>query len=181
MNYGPTKPVESPDFDQLATPTHLIGYAEKILLDLEKVARIYHGVNARIFTLDEAGTRCSACTDSFTGKVVLSNCATCGGTGFISGYTYQGKFKVLPQFSAKSKTSTQMGDSEGNRRRDLFIVLRGPQLQDQDLIVTEETKRVYKIVDDEPQITAIGGKIILQTVGCAPLTKGAPEYSVVTW
>lgn len=181
MSYGPTKAPDLPDFDQLSTQPHLEGYAEKVLLDLEKVARIYHGVDSRVFTLDQTAARCTVCTDSFTGHVILSNCATCNGTGRISGYTYRGQFKVIAQFSPKSKTSSQMGDSEGNRRRDMFIVLRGPQLQDQDLIVIEKTRRVYKIVDEEPQVTAIGGKIILQTVACAPLSKGAPEYSVVTW
>jgi len=178
--YGPTIPVDLPDHTQFSTPSHLTGYAKKVRADLLSLLRVYNGAAMSVFTLDESDTRCTECTDAFTGQVVLSKCPTCGGTGYTSGYTHIGVHQVFSQLGPKVKTSTQMGDSEG-QRRDTFVLVDVPLLQDQDLLVSRDTKRVYKIVDQEPQIVAIGGIVIMQVVSAAPLSKPAPEYSVVTW
>jgi DnaJ-class molecular chaperone len=178
---GPIPPHDSPDFDLINTPHYLTGYAAKIKADIKRVVDLYNGVAVKVFTLDESGTRCPDCVDTFTGQVMYSNCATCGGTGFVLGYTYICETKAMVQFSPKIKTDTEMGSSEGSGRRDTFILVDVPLLEDQDLVVTVDTRRVYKIVDSEPHIVAVGGEIIYQMASCAPLSKGAPEYGVVSW
>jgi hypothetical protein len=178
--HGPPIPVDLPDHNQFQTPAHLQGYVNKVKADLLRTLRVYNGKHMSVFTLDESETRCPECTDAFTGQVVLSDCATCGGTGYTSGYTHVGVHQIFSQLGPKVKTSTQMGDSEG-QRRDTFILVDVPLLQDQDLLVARDTRRVYKIVDQEPQIVAIGGVVVMQVVSAAPLSKPAPEYSVVTW
>ena len=149
-------------------------------LDLEKLLRIYSGTEVEIFTVNRDGGRCPDCTDTLTGHKVCDTCITCLGTGFIKAYTSLGNFKVLTNISPKVKTSSPVGDSEGMGRRDTFVLVGVPLLQDQDLIVTLDTGRVYKVVDEEPTIAAIGGEIIVQVTPVAPLSKGAPEYVAVT-
>ena len=175
----PTPPFDIQDFASLAQHSYMAGFTKKARADLLRIARIYNGIKVRVFTLDETGTPCPDCIDTFTGQVVNQGCTTCNGTGYLAGYTEHDQTFAIAQLSPKVKTNTAMGDLEGNGRRDSFYLVGGPLLQDQDLIVAVDTGRVYKIVDQEPSISAIGGDVILQLISCAPLSKGAPEYRVL--
>lgn len=176
---GPTPAFDPQDYAALFKQPHLKGYAAKIRQDLLRIARVYNGIKVRVFTLDETGTPCPSCVDAFTGQVVDSACPACNGTGYQAGYTEHEVTYAIAQLSPKHKTSTQMGDSEGQGRRDVFILIDAPLLQDQDFIATVDTSRIYKIVDAEPTLTAIGGDVVMQTITCAPLSKGAPEYKAL--
>lgn len=178
---GPIPAHDSPNFDALSTAYHLTGYAEKMRADIRRIVNLYNGVRIRVFSLDESGQKCPDCVDAFTGQVMYSNCTTCGGTGYVVGYSYVCDTNAMVQFSPKIKTETEMGSAEGNGRRDTFILVDVPLLEDQDLLVTVDTRRVYKIVDREPDIVAVGGEIIYQMAACSPLSKGSPEYKVITW
>ena len=166
------------DHDQFATPNYLQAYARKARGDLYRVARMYNGLEVKLFTIDETGERCPECTDAFTGDIVISNCPTCGGTGYTISYQLAGTSYAVPQLAPKLKTSSEMGDIEV-AQQNTWVLLGAPLLEDQDLVVTVDTRRVYKIVDMEPQLAAIGGEVITQTVICRALSKGAPEYKVL--
>lgn len=168
------------DHDQYTTHSYLSGYAKKARLDLEKTARLYNGMAVKLFSIDESTDRCTHCTDSFTGDIVISNCSHCGGTGYEESYTLEATAFAVPQIAPKLKTSSEMGDIEVAQQT-TFILFDAPLLEDQDLLATVDTKRVYKIVDMEPQIAAIGGEVVAQMVVCRAIAKGAPEYGVITW
>jgi len=179
--YGPIPPHDVPDTSSISTPVHTRGYAKKVRRDLKRMARLYNGMLMRVFSVNESGTKCTDCVDAFTGQIVISDCPVCDGTGFITGYTSLGDHYAVAQLSPKTKTSTEIGDAEGSRRRDTFILVDVPLLEDQDLLVSIDTRRIYKIVDVEPQIVRVGGEVVMQIAECAPISKGAPEYRVVTW
>jgi len=175
---GPRADHDGVDHDQLSTPSYLQAYAAKARNDLYRVATLYNGVAVKIYTLDESSDRCPDCTDSFTGDIVISNCKSCGGTGFISSYHFEGGTFAIPQLSPKFKTSNEMGDMEAPQQH-TWVLIGTKLLEDQDIIVTVATERIYKIVDTEPQLAAIGGEIITQTVTCRAIAKGAPEYQIL--
>ena len=178
--FGPTIPHDAPDHDKFTTPKYLVGYANKVRADLKKLARLYNGIKVRIFTLDESSTPCTNCIDSFTGQVLISDCPVCFGTGKLAKYTSIGDFDVVTQINPKIKSSSELGDSEVSQQNS-FEIIDVPLLEDQDLLVTLDTKRVYKIIDMEPSVVAVGGEIIAQFVSCNAISKGSPEYQVITW
>jgi len=179
-NYGPTVPHDPPNHNVIYTRTHLKGYASKMVYDLKKVATLYNGLKVRIFTIDETSAICTNCTDSFTGQILMGDCPICKGTGHLSSYTAIGDFYVVAQLSPRSKSSSEMGDMEVSQQN-VFELIDVPLLEDQALLAVIDTKRVYKIIDMEPSIVAVGGAVITQMVTCSALPRGSQEYTVITW
>lgn len=180
--YGPGRPDEDPNFDQFTTPSYLTGYAAKIRKDLKKMARMYNGRRIRIFQVHESNTRCPDCTDALTGQVVDSDCATCGGTGYSTGYErVPGDFFTYGKIPPVSTQETRQGNVERAAGQVNFSVIDAPMLEQDDLIVAVDTKDVYKLVRMDPDITAMGGEVITQTANCSLLTRGRPEYRVIDW
>jgi hypothetical protein len=180
---GPARPTTSAtEFTQYTTPRQLVGSARKIRRDLEKWFRLYVGKEAKLFQIDRSGARCSTCTDTITGAVILSRCPECSGTGFTAKYTDSGIFYVMPYFSAEVRSTGELGNSETIQGgRDQVVIVGAPLLKDKDLLAFIETKRVYKVVDARPLIVALGGEVITQMAPLAALTPGATEYRIVDW
>lgn len=177
---GPERPEPQTDFTDFRQPDYLSGYANKIIHDLEKVARVVDGRYTKIFTLGKE-SRCPDCTDSITGARVFTNCSTCDGTGYTQGYISYGFYWVRVDFNPVEKISSAQGNIENRGGRDQLQVIAAPLLEDKDLVVFYNTKEVYKVVDRLAQVGAMNGFVILQTIGCLRLSEGSPEYLVIDW
>jgi len=194
--YGPSRPEKPQDYSDFRTAPYATGPARKILHDLEKLARLYNGKKVKIFRV-LSGERCEVCTDSISGAVVVLNCYECNGTGVTTGYTLYSReepslihghtdtvdefwahIDVIPVFNVTSQLGN--ADTQGGAKTPIMLIGM-PLLQDGDLVVTVNTKDVYKIVNIEPQIIAVQGTVIAQQAQCNLISRGSPEYKVIEW
>ena len=181
-NYGPPRPPKPEDHTDYRTPSYIKGSARKILYDLVRVAKLYDGKPVRIFkTGTSQDERCPVCTDKFTGASLIKNCRTCLGSGFTKQYSNVGDYWVRVDFSPKLNVTSELGNYDRQGHRDAFYVLGAPILKDQDLLITHDTKEVYKVVDVEGQIVAMQGIIISQVVNCLLVSTGSIEYELIDW
>lgn len=166
----------------IRTHSYLTGYANKVALDLEKMFRLYTGVYVRLFNLERTGTRCTVCTDAFTGAVLQTNCETCRGTGFETNYVSLGDFWSWVYIPPYINATDELGntDNEGAKKTS-FVLVKAPLLQDSSLIATIDTKYLYEIIDDQPEITAVNGIVIMQTVPASRITPGSSLYNLIDW
>ncbi len=183
-DYGPSRPEGEADLDytEFNTRTYLTGYAAKMRYDIEKLFRLYSGKQVRIFQLNSSGERCTTCTDSITGAVILTNCPECNGTGYTEQYTSLGDYWALADIGPGVHMATAMGNTENTRTgTDRITLVGAPLLTDRDLLVFVATKTVYKLVDSDPAIVGMGGEVITQVCDAAFLTAGSKEYDVIDW
>ena len=182
LQYGPVRPYEDHDYSNFRTPLYLKGYAKKITLDLMRTAKMYNGRRVRIYSPNKQGERCPICTNLITGERMLSNCKVCRGTGYKDAWSYVGRFWSLVDFGPRYDMSSEYGNVENMQGdKDAITVIGAPELHDQDLIIIEETKDIFKIYNVEPHIVAMQGTIITQICQAAPLAYGQPEYDLITW
>lgn len=173
----------TPDYlyNKFSTKKYLTGHASKILRDLTKAARMYNGRLVHIFKPGEGG-RCTNCTNAITGEIVMTNCPVCFGTGKAGSWINVGEFWSYVDFGPTYNVTSELGNAENpSGIKDQFIILGAPILQDQYLVITHETRKVYKIYDVEPHIVAMQGTVIAQMAQCSPLAAGSQEYRLITW
>jgi len=181
VKYGPERPHYDCGYHLFSTPRSLTGYAGKILRDLIKVARLYNGREARIFLL-EKGERCTRCTNLATGERLMTNCPVCRGTGHVQAWKYINKFWTLIDFGPGYDIATRGGNTENpNGIKEQIIIFGAPTIEDQSLIIFEESRTVYKVYDVMPHIVAMRGSVIAQMASCSRLTPGREEYKLITW
>lgn len=179
--YGPHRPAKAEDYGDYRTEDYVLGYALKIIHDMEKMARLYNGRLVRIFR-KSGGTRCPTCTDTITGAVVLTNCPDCGGSGMLDGYSQLLETWAHIDVARKHNLTSQLGNSDSPGGADTpFVVINAPLLKDQDLLITVNTKDVHKIVNAEPQLVAMQGLVITQLTQCFRVSPGSPEYALADW
>lgn len=180
--YGPKIPAFNNDVNQFGTFDYLKGYANKIQLDLIRVAKCYNGREVRIFTPKNT-ERCPHCTNLITGARILSDCPVCKGTGRVGGWDVVGDFYCYGDIGSKYNVATPNGNStsEGAGRDQLILVGCPKLLKDQDLIIFKGNKDVYKIYDVEPFMVAMQGEIIAQICSAANLTPGSDECKLADW
>lgn len=164
------------------THNYLTGYANKIAADLEKMFRLYTGTYVRVFNLNRTGDRCAVCTDEFTGAVLQTNCPTCRGTGFTVNYYSLGDFWSWVTIPPYVDTTDELGntDNQGSKKT-TFVLVKAPLIKDSAIIATIDTKDLYEIVDDQPEITAVNGIVVMQTIPASKITPGNSLYSLIDW
>lgn len=184
LQYGPSRPEEISDiggYEKFKNKNYLKGYPQKILKDLTKVARMYSGLEVRIFAVNRK-ERCPVCTNITTGERLITNCKVCHGTGYKDSWDCLGDFWTFSDFGPAFKMASQYGNTENpNGTKVSIIVLGAPILKDQTLIIFKENKEVYKIYDVEPHIVALHGDVITQIAQCTRITPGSEEYKLVDW
>ena len=170
-------PFEYTDF---RTPTYLTGYAKKMVWELEKVARLYNGKKVHVFRPDDSEERCPECTDMITGEQVFSGCDTCDGSGKKMGYKKISVHWAYLDVAQEHRVATGIGttDNPGGIRHQLVFVGE-PLLRDEDLIITEDTKKVYKIIEIAPQLVAMAGSVVTQLGQISRITPGQIEYNLI--
>ena len=182
--YGPPNPPLEVGYPDVPDRTPLRGQANKIIYDLNRLLRLYSGIEARIFTFNSTGTtRCTNCTDLFTGESILSDCPTCFGAGVVPGYTQVGDFWIGLNFTPNSNVATEYGNTinPGANEDYLCIVGMSEELKDRDVIILKHSKEAYKIVDREPEIVGLGGIMIMQIISAPVMEKGNPVYRLINW
>ena len=178
MLYGPSRPKTPTTYEGYSTSQYLEGHGAKILYDLQKVARLYNGKEVNIYTLDRT-ERCPTCINAMTGQQIITGCKDCLGTGYTNGFTFIDSFWVQVNITPKEVTTSTFGNAENRGGRDQFIIIGAPLLEDQSLLIMKDTAVAYKIIDSEPQVTAMQGLVITQMAQCSRLSEGAPEYTLV--
>jgi len=180
MAYGPKRPDSNISYNNYRVPSYLIGHAKKIRHDILKKFRLYEGKLAYLFSVDTTGLRCTNCIDTITGAVTLDDCDVCGGTGYINGYQYINTYWIKIEITPEQDSTTEFGNTENSgTRRELITLVDAELLNDKDLLVLVDTGDIYKVLDFAPQIAALSGEIITQTVQCSYLTRGCTEYSII--
>ena len=176
IQYGPERPFEAHDYEMFHTPQFLSRYSKKILMDMVRVAKGYTGRKVHLFFQDK-GSRCPQCINEITGEKMLSDCPMCHGTGRVHGWEYQGYYYTQVDFQPRQVIATENGtvNNQGGNR-DSIYVLGAPLIHDQDLILFEETKELYKVYDVEPQLVALRGDVIIQIAQGSLVEYGSPEY-----
>lgn len=168
------------NYTDFRTPRYLTGPANKIIHDFEKVARLYNGKKVHVFRPSEDTERCPDCTDLITGEQIYKNCDKCGGSGYVEGYDKISEQWAYLDIAQEHRVATGVGttDNPGGIRHQL-VFIGEPLLKDQDLIVTEDTKIVYKLIEVAPQIVAMAGSVITQMGQVSKITPGQKEYDIV--
>lgn len=169
-------------FTSTRTHSYLTGHANKIASDLEKMFRLYTGTYVRLYNLDRSGERCPDCTDEFTSTVLDTNCPTCRGTGFSLNYSSLGDFWAWVTLPPYLNTTDELGNTDNQgAKKTAFVLVKAPLLKDDAIIITIDTKDVYRIVDDQVEITAVNGIVIMQTVPASKVTPGDRLYELINW
>lgn len=182
LRYGPERPFEDHDYANFRKPQYLRGFSKKIKHDLTRVARLYNGHRVRIFSPHKQGERCPECTNLITGERLVSNCPVCQGTGFKNGWLPLGRFWCFVDFGPRYDMATEYGNMDTQPGgKDAITVVGAPELHDQDLIIFEETRDVYKIYNVEPHIVAMLGDIVTQICQASPISYGQAEYKLIDW
>ena len=183
LEYGPERPPGLiKEYDAYKAQPYLLGYAKKIKENLLRSFKLYNGKCLSLYKVDKTGERCPECTDLFTGAKVLSNCEMCGGTGYLTKYTKIGKYWGLMNFNQKVVSTSELGNQEHiATQKDTLVIIDPPLLHDQDLVVFEQIKNIYKIYDLEPQICGLAGEVISQTVQITQLSAGSREYETIVF
>lgn len=181
VTFGPEREAVPFNYGHHTNYNYLKGYSKKILKDLIKTARMYNGQHASIYKV-AGGERCTKCTNLVTGERLLTNCPVCHGTGFLKNWEYLGDFWTLVDFGPGYRIATPLGNTENpNGTKEQIIILGAPILEDQALIIFEETQEVFKIYDVEPHIVAMRGDVIAQIASAAAVTYGSEEYKLTKW
>jgi len=182
--YGPPNPPIEKEYQDVPDRAPLRGQANKVIYDLNRLLKIYSGIQARIFQYNNTGTtRCTVCTDVFTGERVLSNCETCMGTGVIPGYISLGDFWIGINFTPNVNIATDTGNTVTGGSKDDYICIVGcpAQLKDRDVIILKHTKEVYRVVEREPEIVGLGGIMIMQIISAPFIENGHIAYKLIDW
>lgn len=181
VRFGPEREAVPFNYGHHTNYHYLKGYSQKILKDLIKIARMYNGQHASIYKI-AGGERCTKCTNSVTGERLLTNCPVCHGTGFLKNWEYLGDFWTLVDFGPGYRFATPLGNTENpNGTKEQIVILGAPILEDQALIIFEETQEVFKIYDVEPHIVAMRGDVIAQIASAVAVTYGSEEYKLTKW
>jgi hypothetical protein len=78
-------------------------------------------------------------------------------------------------------TTDELGNTDNQNSRKLnFYVVDAPIIKDSALIYTVDTQYLYEIVDEQPEIVAINGEIIMQIIQASRVTPGSSIYNVTT-
>lgn len=181
LTYGPHRPPKDEDYSDYRAEHYIQGPALKIIHDMEKMARMYNGRWVRIFRKAQS-ERCPACTDMITGAIAVVNCNACGGSGKKEGFAHLIDAWIHIDVARKHNVTSQFGNSDSPGGADTpVVIINAPLLKDQDLIVTLNTKDVYKIVNVEPQIVAMQGIVVTQLAQCFRISHGSIEYRLTEW
>lgn len=182
LSYTPGQDAPEHGISSYRTPPAHARHAKKIIHDLARMARLVNGKFARIYR-PAKGSRCSTCTDSMTGQVLMANCPQCLGTGFTAAFTQLGDgYWVVPEFGAIRTAATEFGNVQTPASgRDAFALYAVPEVYDRDVITMVDEKLVFRIDDVGPQISAIQGVIVGQLVQCSRIPQGGIEYNLVDW
>lgn len=162
---------------RFSTPIHLHRFANKILLDMEKRARVYQGKSMRMLRPD-GEDRCTNCTNDITGAIVLHDCPICYGTGKLNSYKELGAYLIFLDVMAHELFPTEMGSVTGNKG-DYFVLVGAPEALQNDLLIMVDTKDVYRVQDQEPMFIAMQGHVVAQIINPKRLAYGAIEYRLV--
>ena len=182
MDYGPPRPDPQISFHQHRTQPYLLGRAHKIRLDLEKWFRMYQGKPVKIYRKDKAAGRCTTCTDAITGMRLLADCPECHGTGYTSGYVLAEECWAMAEVEARLAQTSELGNTETTSAgKDTFLFTSERELEDTDLVIFVDTREIYKVVDREPKMVAMGGTVVMQAAALNYLAPGSLEYNVVDW
>jgi hypothetical protein len=151
-------------------------------IDLLRRLKHYDGRPIRLYRVDLTGGRCTTCTDSFTGQILLTNCPECRGTGQALGHKSLGDYWIWTDIDSRMKETGEMGNFESPRSgTDIFVVVGAPLIKDDDLLILKDTKEVYKVDDVEPKVSAVGGEIVLQMTPVFFVNPGSIEYGLIDW
>ena len=169
------------EYSDFRTPKYLDGHAAKIIHDLKKVCRLYRGRKVHVFRETE-GERCPDCTNVITGEQVYKDCERCGGTGQLKGYQKISETWSYLEVAPEHLVGTQVGttDNPGGVRNQLVFVGE-PILKVNDLVITEDTKKVFKLVEIAPQMVAMAGTVVTQAGQVSRITPGQVEYDLLAW
>lgn len=181
MTYGPKFPGPIPVITDNRIVEKPGRYARKIRSDLERVSRIYDGIQIRLFKLRDDSERCTECTNLLTGECMISNCPTCGGTGYALAYTQEGDFWTRIDFTPRVIRPSEQGNTDNPGIQDQMVVIGAPILKARDIMITIISKEVFKILDREPQVVASGGEVISQIAFVSRITPGGSEYKLIDW
>lgn len=182
MQWGPEHPGFNNDLDQFGTADYLLGYAQKIRMDLLRVARSYNARRIRVFR-PKSTERCPYCTNQITGEKMLTNCPYCQSTGHLGGWDVLGDCYAYGDIGCKYHVATSEGTSEasGNNRDQFILVGMDTLLQDEDWFSFYGNKDCYLIYDAEPFMVTMQGTVVAQVVNAAGLTPISMEFRQIDW
>lgn len=148
----------------------------KILLEGVNGHEPYNGRPCSIFKRRNFGPRCRDCVDASTGQVVISQCPSCGGTGYQGTGYYDPIDNVLMNISPnrRSVQSTTLARQEDNETAG--FMLNFPVLYDGDIIV-EPNERHWRVMGSE--VTERVRQIVHQTLRLRQLDHNDVEYETL--
>ena len=146
----------------------------KILRDQYLGLRHFNGVDAKVLKRRHFGTRCTDCSDSLTDHIVIYNCSTCYGTGWVGGF-----FTPITTYVKMSPAPTRVDATElGNttQRETKLQMLSYPKIENGDLIVELDMNRRWLVSHVAP--TEVHRILTKQTASVNELARNSIEYFV---
>ncbi len=175
--YGPARPPNEKSITDVPVKPHLRGATYKISRDIERQFKHSEGFQVHLHRVaQDPALRCPQCTDSITGRVILSNCTVCQGTGYTLGYQFQGTYWAKADINPVIDLATAWGNTVNQGiQKTSFAIPRAPKLHDKDILNIHGTDQVYKIIDQEAQLLAVQGSLVMQIAMASLLPPGSPE------
>lgn len=135
----------------------------------------YNGTLCTVYKRRNFGARCVYCVDAQTGRVTISGCRSCGGTGFSgTGYYAPVDVFIALQPNARNPQITMLGKLEDNETSGYLVNF--PVLYGGDLIV-EPSESHWRVVAVEP--TLRHRVIVRQSLRLRQLDHNDVEYETL--
>lgn len=164
------------------------GFQGSLPLDAVEIIRQHHillrgvnghepltGIKATVYKRRTFGARCRVCTDEATGRVVISQCRACGGTGF-RGSGYYDPMPVYMNFqpSPKMLQISNLGKLEDNET--VAFTTNFPIMYPGDLVV-EPNEAHWRVVHGD--VTERKRVVVHQLLRLRQLDHNDVEYEVL--
>lgn len=131
------------------------------------------GEKAHLFE-EQTGTRCPDCWDDIRKVRERSDCSTCGGSGYLSGWSTPIEIRMSFGTGEPEPKQTQGGELETMQLQCWAGAI--PEIDIGDHVVRDRDREVFRVVKRQP--TRKEGHNIRQNVICKMVEHGAEERSV---
>lgn len=140
------------------------------LINLEK----FSGANMAVLKRRHFGTRCSACTAPVIKEVLVSNCATCYGTGWVGGYFPP--FQSTGRFIEAPVATNLETEGYTHMQRAQLSIINFPRLEKDDVVVELDTNRRWVVTSMSSR--TLKRIMVTQDITVSELARTSVEYRV---
>jgi hypothetical protein len=134
----------------------------------------FNGVDVAILKRRHWGTRCVACFDRATRKIVNSKCPHCYATGFMGGYF--SPVRIMGRFMAPNSETQLVPQGKSDTTQIRFICGQQPIVDPDDILVEIAQNRRYLVIAQTE--TQLRRETVHQSIIASELARDSVEYKI---